>query len=538
MQGSLLLPGGEASVRRDQTALRADAGFNRLILQGIQIHTDDRAVQVQVELLVVVHVGRLSQLRLQSRKGTIAFYKKPLLHRIGQGVVGVERDSRLALMAAPVHVAVHQKIHAARLVHIQDPDRVLIEASPQIVSLPEAEHQRQLILRRVVAPELPVLHEADDVLFLVFPVLHLGIQNSQIDGFLREHGRIRFKNPIHPPLIIQQIHPLLRIPDPEGLRHLIALRLFLLVCIIQLVLQADRGDGVLNLRNVGPDLSLRRLHLHIGPDHLVITGMDGYIVKGIVVRRRIRLHVLGDADRIVLIEKRAVYRVHQLQALHKMRPAHIGDMRIVVRLPALLQGKAQRQQVFSSVLQKIHQLEIRPDRVSFPGKFQLPVFNQAVHVKASDLIVNVLDSRIRAFDPKGYFPVLRKRQDRVPDAGGVHALRISVHEVKRTPALLQINQRKRGGSHMGCRVRVPCHQVIAHSQDAQKEGSRYRYNSQNQFFQRLSPPFSPVNSFSAASFPAFSSLLLRRVSAGVANSPAARSLASVRSACRACAQRS
>ena len=167
------------------------------------------------------------------------------------------------------------------------------------------------------------------------------------------------------------------------------------------------------------------------------------MIQRIVVRSGIRLHILGDADCIVLIKQRIVYGVHKIQDFSQMRLTRVCDMGVIISFPVLLQLQTEHQQVFSSVIQQIHQLKLRPDLRAVPFQLcQFSVFNQPVHIRASHFIRNAPDRQIRALNPDRNGSVFRQRKHRVPDIGCVHAFCVPMEKIEGAAALFQVNQRQ------------------------------------------------------------------------------------------------
>ena len=95
----------------------------------------------------------------------------------------VDAYSDLPFMDAAIHIAIHDKIHAARLVNVQDADVMLSVIRPAVYPFiaDKAEDTRQLIGCLIVAPKLAALHKTDNISLFIGGELHVLPPDAKLD---------------------------------------------------------------------------------------------------------------------------------------------------------------------------------------------------------------------------------------------------------------------------------------------------------------------------------------------------------------------
>ena len=106
-----LLPGQAAAILADPIAALDQPLSHHHGLVAAQVDAVNRAVQQKIHHTAVAEIGKFLHIRLDLLIGADRGYKKFLMNRVPGRVKGVERHPNMALMSAPVHIAVDQKRH-------------------------------------------------------------------------------------------------------------------------------------------------------------------------------------------------------------------------------------------------------------------------------------------------------------------------------------------------------------------------------------------------------------------------------------------
>ena len=196
--------------------------------------------------------------------------------------MGIDLDSHLTLMPSSVHIAVNSKLHISSLIHIQDPDSMLIIHSTviRVALIIKAEDNRQLIGGGIIAEQPSLRLKYYYVSVFTFCHFHICPRDSQHDLIIHTE-LISDRYLGHGTLIIQQIHPVSSVADPEILFHIVIYPVFPLRSRNNVIQKQGSRLG----RNLGqPDRGrLYLLHLQVSPGDLAETAVNIYFMKRTVI---------------------------------------------------------------------------------------------------------------------------------------------------------------------------------------------------------------------------------------------------------------
>jgi len=82
------------------------------------------------------------------------------------------------------------------------------------------------------------------------------------------------------------------------------------------------------------------------------------MVQGFIADAVVRFQILGDADRIIFVEKGTVNLVYESQALVQVIVGQFLYMCVIISLLVLFQSQANNQQILPVIIQQILQLQI------------------------------------------------------------------------------------------------------------------------------------------------------------------------------------
>ena len=157
----ILLPGQPGPIGADRKPFLIQTRSHHHILVAVQIDPINASAHVHVKNTVLSLMGQAGQIqpelavRLGGRK------EKLLRQSIGLCLITIKRNACVSLSAAPVHIAVDQKIHSPPVGHLQDLHPVAVPSGPEVVCVPSSESKNTdtVSFLPVIGPQLPVGHK-------------------------------------------------------------------------------------------------------------------------------------------------------------------------------------------------------------------------------------------------------------------------------------------------------------------------------------------------------------------------------------------
>ncbi len=294
-----------------------------------------------------------------------------------------EQDPAHSLVQPPVHIAVDQEIHASRIIHLEDPEIMRIILSPGVVPVLKTVHQAQPVLPEIIAPELPLLDEADHVFLFVLPIVDRTALDAEIDLLVLYDLASHREDALCGPLIILQVHLSLGVLDAVSLRHLIDL---LRLRILHPVIPGHRHDISGEIRKA-QFLFRDLLHGHLAPDHRPRIGMDVHVSVIFPVRAVVRFQLPQKLMVRILLKCGFVKPLCKIHAFRCVVLAQIHDMGIKTDLTMLLRLCRQNEQIPLSLFHQIFKIQLQPDVFPVVLRRQVPAFlNEALPVQAAHFV--------------------------------------------------------------------------------------------------------------------------------------------------------
>ena len=96
-----------------------------------------------------------------------------------------------SFITSPVHISIYQKIHTAGLFDLQDPKIMRSIGSPLILTVFKTIDKTQPVLPKIVASQLSLGNESNDIFFLIFSVIRHVALNTKSKFIIRQQSLSR-----------------------------------------------------------------------------------------------------------------------------------------------------------------------------------------------------------------------------------------------------------------------------------------------------------------------------------------------------------
>ena len=330
----------------------------------------------------------------------------------------------MSLMLSPVHISIDRKGGTSVVFHIQNPNLMLIVPVAHIIffCIGKAEHQRQVVVFLIIAPEIPFLHKGDNGSVFIGFVLCICGRNAQIDAFFAEYLCRSVKDLIHGAIIIQKIQGVFIQSHTEKFPYIIKRRLIPLFAGYLIPCQ-NGGIGTVALLDIPLHIAFH-FRCQIAPHHMIAVRMDRHGLVGIVVPVFIGFQIGSHKCNAILgkgIIMEFFYKIQTLLDIQIFRCHHSGIIMDVLSI----YGQRHRQIGFFSCFQFVTNRKLHHTVALFSGSGLI----RLLAIQRRKGIGHLIDRVAVALDLCLCISFTVKRRDGIPHGGQVHFIFITYQRI-------------------------------------------------------------------------------------------------------------